>query len=184
MHLQHRYPSTPKEAIRLAMRDIAHEVLQTQTIAIRRHQTTSVPTNGKCAWGRPAQGSGTTDQDLLVEKHYPNGTIRSVDVPILPVNTFLDRLMGDGLISLLALDIEGIDAEIVLDINWRERNVFRVSFEHLHLGEKMGPVLRHLGRNGFMFVGNGLDPNGYDLLYENLKYDRRLNANYPQKAAV
>ena len=107
-----------------------------------------------------------------------------MDVPILPVNAFFERFVGNGLISLLALDIEGIDAEIVLDINWRERNVFRVSFEHLHLGEKMGPVLRHLGRNGFMFVGNGLDHNGYDLLYENLKYDRLLNASRHQKAAV
>jgi len=105
-----------------------------------------------------------------VEKHYPNGTIRAVEIPIISVNKFIERFIGANHVSMLALDIEGIDAEIILDINWENLNVFRVSFEHIHLGENMGNVLRHLARNGYMFIGNGLDTSGFDLMYENMKF--------------
>ncbi len=104
-----------------------------------------------------------------VEKHYPNGTIRSVETPVVSVNQFIERFIGAEQISMFALDIEGIDAEIILDINWREIDVDYISFEDIHLGRNRSAVLRHLGRSGYMFVGTGLDTNGFDLMYENLK---------------
>jgi FkbM family methyltransferase len=104
-----------------------------------------------------------------VQKHYPDGTIRSVEVPVVPINQFIDRIIGVEHISMFALDIEGIDAEILLDIDWRNINVEYVSFEDIHLGRKRIAVLRHLGRSGYMFVGSGLDTNGFDLMYQKLK---------------
>jgi len=105
-----------------------------------------------------------------VEKHYPNGTIRAVEVPILSINQFIERFIGAAHVSMFALDIEGIDADIILDINWKRLNVFRISFEHLHLEGQMSSVLRHLGHNDYMFIGGGLDVNGFDLMYENRRF--------------
>jgi len=112
-----------------------------------------------------------------VEKHYPSGTIKSVEIPIISINQFIERFIGSSHVSIFALDIEGIDAEILLDIQWRGLNIFRLSFEHIHLGSQKDTVLRHLGQNGYTFIGSGLDVNGFDLMYENLKF------NLPQSAS-
>jgi FkbM family methyltransferase len=105
-----------------------------------------------------------------VLKHYPNGTIRTIEVETQDLVGFLRDTVGtERQISLLSLDIEGIDAEILLSIDWRYVNVERLSFEHLHLAEKTDHVLRHLGNSGYMFIGSGVDVNGYDLMYERIR---------------
>jgi hypothetical protein len=40
-----------------------------------------------------------------------------------------------------------------------------LSFEHLHLGEKKNDVLTHLKNNNYVFLGLGVDYNGYDYLF-------------------
>ena len=57
--------------------------------------------------------------------------------------------MNIGEIELLALDIEGIDAEILLDLDLSKLNLKYLSFEHLHLGNKKASVLNHLTKCGY-----------------------------------
>jgi hypothetical protein len=68
-------------------------------------------------------------------------------------------------IELLSLDIEGIDAAVLLDVQFDEVNVSYLSFEHIHLGDARERVLHHLSTNNFDFVGQGVDHNGFDYLY-------------------
>lgn len=75
-----------------------------------------------------------------------------------------------GVVELLALDIEGIDAEVLLDINFNNINIKYISFEHLHLGDKDHSVKMHLNNSGFEYLGLGIDYNGYDSLYKKLSY--------------
>ena len=70
-------------------------------------------------------------------------------------------------IELLALDIEGIDAEVILDLDFNNMNLKYLSFEHLHLEDKRNDVLQHLDNHNFRFLGNGIDHNGFDYLYVN-----------------
>jgi hypothetical protein len=71
----------------------------------------------------------------------------------------------DGFTELLALDIEGIDAEVILDIDPRVIKFRYISFEYIHLDHSEDDVYEHLSKNGLIFLGKGLDHNGLDHLW-------------------
>lgn len=100
-----------------------------------------------------------------VLKHYPQGTLHSFDAPCEQVSDVLAKFSQGATISLLALDIEGIDAEVLLSIEWSDLACDSVSFEVLHLGSSMEDVKRVLVAAGFVPAGDGLDPSGYDRLF-------------------
>ena len=107
---------------------------------------------------------------LHVQKHYgENCELKTFTVPVRQLETFLNDVNKEQ-IELLSLDIEGIDAEIILDANFSNLDIKYLSFEHLHLGEKRNDVLYHLDTNNYEFLGNGVDYNGYDYLYINRNY--------------
>jgi len=105
-----------------------------------------------------------------VLKHYPHGNIKSIQVKTINFLELLNQVTEGAPIELLSLDIEGIDGDILLETDWRYVNCKNLSFEHLHLGDRLQPVLRHLGKCGYMFIGNGLDVNGFDLMYEKINF--------------
>lgn len=105
-----------------------------------------------------------------VEKHYgKNCDIKYFVIQVKQLENFINDITNEE-IELLALDIEGIDAEIILDINFNNLNIKYLSFEYIHLGNKRENVLQHLSNNNFEFLGNGVDHNGFDYLYINKKY--------------
>lgn len=100
-----------------------------------------------------------------IQKHYGETCI--LDKFIIPVK-HIENFINDVTIEeveLLALDIEGIDAEILLDINFNNLKIKYLSFEHLHLGKDKEDVLNHLNNNNYDFLGDGVDHNGFDYLY-------------------
>ncbi len=104
-----------------------------------------------------------------VMKHYPHLSIG--DLQVVPIATtdlaaFLRDAVGDDEIELLCLDIEGIDAEVLLDTDLSALNVRFISFEHLHLGAQTEAVQSHFEAAGFAKVGSGVDHNGFDWLYQ------------------
>ena len=104
-----------------------------------------------------------------VTKHYPHSTsIETVTVDCLSLVEFLEQNVGDAQIEMLAMDIEGIDADILLGNNWSNIGCSFISFEHLHLGDKHDEVITHLNNNGYQYAGNGLDVSGFDYLYKKL----------------
>jgi FkbM family methyltransferase len=103
-----------------------------------------------------------------VLNHYRNDDtiIASFLVPTININDFLNKYVGNDKIDLLSLDIEGIDTEIVLELNLDNVNIKYLSFEYIHMGDKLVYVKKHLECNNYNYVGLGADYNGFDYLYK------------------
>jgi hypothetical protein len=80
------------------------------------------------------------------------------------LETLLFFVAADTDIDLLCIDIEGLDAEVILDTDWQHTSVRRISFEHLHMAQAGQAVIQHLSKAGFTSVGRGIDHNGYDTM--------------------
>jgi len=87
-------------------------------------------------------------------------------IPVKHLDNFINEIITEE-IELLALDIEGIDAEIILDIDFNNLKLKYLSFEHIHLNADKENVLKHLQNNNYHFLGLGLDHNRNDYLYIN-----------------
>jgi FkbM family methyltransferase len=105
-----------------------------------------------------------------VLNHYYNNdkVIESFLVPAININKFLNQQIGNDEIELLALDIEGIDTEIILDINFIDNNIKFLSFEYIHMGDKLDKVNKYLNENNLEFIGKGIDHNDFDHLYKKI----------------
>lgn len=104
-----------------------------------------------------------------IQKHYGDDCeINKFTIPVKNLEEFINEVTTEE-IELLSLDIEGIDAEILLDLNLNNIKLKYLSFEHLHLGTNMENVLKHLQNNNYTFLGSGVDHNGFDYLYINNK---------------
>ena len=102
-----------------------------------------------------------------IYKHYgENCELNKFIIPVMYIKDFLTQVTSDE-IELLSLDIEGIDAEILLDIDFNALQLKYLSFEHLHLGRDRANVIRHLNDSNYKFLGLGVDHNGYDYLFVN-----------------
>jgi FkbM family methyltransferase len=98
-----------------------------------------------------------------VRDHYPTEEIKSKVVECKTLKDLLNETVGgDAVIDLLALDIEGIDADVVLENDWNTIKCRYISVEHLHLGEKKQEVQQQLINAGYQYNGNGIDHNGFD----------------------
>ena len=105
-----------------------------------------------------------------VQKHYgEHCELKKFTTPVRHLDDFIDEVAKGEEIELLALDIEGIDAEILLETNFDTINIKYLSFEHLHLGDNKENVLAHLKNNEYEYLGLGIDHNGFDYLYKNKK---------------
>ena len=105
-----------------------------------------------------------------IQKHYgDNCELDKFIIPVKQLENFIHEITTEE-IELLALDIEGIDAEVLLDINFNNLKFKYISFEHLHLGNYKESVLNHFKNNNYEFLGLGVDTNGYDYLYIDKKY--------------
>lgn len=104
-----------------------------------------------------------------IQKHYGDCTLDKFIIPVKHLEKFINEITTEE-IELLSLDIEGIDAEVLLDINFNNIKIKYLSFEHLHLGESREAVLNHLKNNNFEYLGLGVDHNGFDYLYINGRY--------------
>jgi FkbM family methyltransferase len=98
-----------------------------------------------------------------VKKHYPNALIKRIEVETKTAKEIFDTSPP---IDLLAIDVEGIDREIMLDIDWLSSPCRRVSFEYVHFGGGAGEVYNKLETAGYLRTGYGLDPGKFDLMYE------------------
>ena len=107
-----------------------------------------------------------------VLKHYDTldkSELKLLKVGSIDLESFIYNTAGTEEIALIALDIEGMDAEIILDTDFSKFNINFISFEYIHLGEKSNDVYKHLEKCGFYHVGYGVDHNGYDYLYRRLQ---------------
>jgi len=101
-----------------------------------------------------------------IQKHYgAHCELKDFAVPVRHLEPFLNEVTK-GQIELLALDIEGIDGEVILDLEFEKLKLKYLSFEYIHLGSLELPVKVYLEKNNFVFLGKGVDPGGGDHLYK------------------
>ena len=106
-----------------------------------------------------------------IYKHYGmNCELKKFSIPVKHLDNFINEITT-GDIELLALDIEGVDAEVLLDTNFNNLNLKYLSFEYIHLGENKTNVLNHLNNSNYHYLGLGIDHNGFDYLYINKRFD-------------
>ena len=101
-----------------------------------------------------------------IQKHYgENCELKNFIIPVKNLENFINKITTEE-IELLSLDIEGIDAEVILDLNFDNIKLKYLSFEYIHLGNDTQNVLSYLTNNNFKYIGTGVDYNGYDYLYK------------------
>jgi FkbM family methyltransferase len=97
--------------------------------------------------------------------HHDEDKIKSFTVPCLTLHELFEKYNITELDWLL-LDIEGLDAEILLTTDWKPYKIRRIEFEQLHLG-KYGSAVYN------MFIGLGYKQvnslHEYDWAFENYK---------------
>jgi len=98
-------------------------------------------------------------------KHYGNDCeLEKLSIQTRSLESLINEITTEE-VELLALDIEGIDAEVILDLDFNNIRLKYLSFEYIHLIEKFNDVYIHLTNHKFVFLGKGVDHNGYDVLF-------------------
>jgi beta-1,4-mannosyl-glycoprotein beta-1,4-N-acetylglucosaminyltransferase len=83
--------------------------------------------------------------------HLVGGTIETFEVPCISLEQLLDKHNVKEL-DLLAIDLEGMDGEVLLNLDLQKYNIKKIEFEQLHLGETRDRVESHLLKNGYSRV--------------------------------
>ena len=69
-----------------------------------------------------------------VKKNYKDlDRIKFKYIDCVKINEFLDRNFNNEIINFFSIDIEGMDYEVIQDINLEKYEIINFSFEHLHL---------------------------------------------------
>lgn len=85
------------------------------------------------------------------EQFYQQGEIKSFYAPCMSLSQLFKKYNIKELDWLL-LDIEGIDAEIILSFEWDKYNIKRIEFEHLHLGDKKNLIKEMFLDKGYIQI--------------------------------
>ena len=104
-----------------------------------------------------------------VKKHYPNSTINSFKIKALNINEFIENYVSNR-IDYLSIDLEGIDYEILMKIDFLKTSIENISIEHLHLSKSQKKIMiNHLNKHGYSYCGNGYDHQNFDYLFKRKK---------------
>lgn len=99
-----------------------------------------------------------------VLKHWNGAEVKEMNVH---VKTLEDLLDSYSLLNIdwLLIDVEGLDAQIVLGFPWSKFNIKRVDVEHLHLGKDREKVESLFSRLGYEKT-ESIDLYGYDMAFK------------------
>jgi hypothetical protein len=78
-----------------------------------------------------------------------DGEIKSFTVPCITMEDLFEKYQIEELDWLL-LDVEGIDAELLLSFDWKKYKIKRVEFEHLHLGNHKDQIRKMFLEMGYI----------------------------------
>ena len=101
-------------------------------------------------------------------KHYKNLTLENLkyfEITTINLNDVINIFVRKNPIILLAIDIEGIDSEVILSTDFSKFNTVLISFEYIHMGPQLEKIKQHFEDCGYEHIGFGLDPNCFDYLY-------------------
>ena len=102
----------------------------------------------------------------LVKKHFPKGKIEKKTIECTRISKFF--LKNDIIkIDYLSIDIEGMDYEVLLNLDLNQFSIKNISFEHLHLTfwQKIKLILK-LIKHDYYFSGMGFDLRKSDWMFK------------------
>ena len=102
-----------------------------------------------------------------VKKHYPDAELATFTSECRGVNEFLVAVADIQSHCFLAIDVEGLDFEIMMSMSLENLSGLKwISFEFTNLSIcQILQILRKLKRNGYTYHGRGVDIGGFDLLF-------------------
>jgi FkbM family methyltransferase len=105
--------------------------------------------------GKPLEGrlhllrKASFDRDQVLRFSEGGENIATIEVPCVGINELLARHFSDRRLSLLALDVEGHELEILREVDFSSFRIGAVLFETWNLGDRREEVLSVLRRNGY-----------------------------------
>ena len=106
-----------------------------------------------------------------VKKNYKDlKKIKFKYIDCVKINDFLNKNFKNKVINFFSIDIEGMDYDVIEDINLKKFEITNFSFEHLHLNiyQKI-KLFRKFLKFGYSYNGSGLDHNDFDWTFQKKK---------------
>lgn len=106
-----------------------------------------------------------SNSKAFVKKHFPNGIIEKKTTDCLKISEFFKNNKITN-IDYLSIDLEGMDYEVLLNLDLNFFLIKNISFEHLHLSffEKIKIVYK-LIKHDYYFSGMGFDLRKSDWMF-------------------
>lgn len=103
----------------------------------------------------------------VIKKHvadyYDESSIRSIDMKCYSLERLLNKYNITD-IDYLFIDVEMLDADIILNFPLERYNIKNIQIEYLHIGDKVEAVEKKMSALNYIKV-NGIDVQGYDKLF-------------------
>ena len=110
----------------------------------------------------------------FVKKHYPNSKINKKTVKSKKISEFFKK-NSISKMEFLSLDIEGMDFEVLFNLNLKKFDIKNISFEHLHLSFwQKCKIIKKLTDNGYFFSGMGFDLRKSDWMFSKIGKSKKL----------
>ena len=106
-----------------------------------------------------------------VKKNYKDlDKIKFKYIDTVKINDFLYKNFKNEIIDFFSIDIEGMDYDVIQDINLKEYEIINFSFEHLHLNfyQKI-KVFKKFLKFDYSYNGSGIDHNDFDWTFRKRK---------------
>ena len=105
-----------------------------------------------------------------VRKHYPKSEIKYLEIETIKISDFLSYYFKNKMIESLSIDIEGLDFDVIMDIDLDNISIKNISFEYLHFSKlQKKKMINHLISKGYSYNGFGIDHNNFDWLFTKKK---------------
>ena len=91
-------------------------------------------------------------------------------IDCVKINDFLDENFNNKVINFFSIDIEGMDYDVIEDINLKKFEITNFSFEHLHLNvyQKI-KLFKKFIKFDYSYNGSGIDHNDFDWTFKKKK---------------
>ena len=101
-----------------------------------------------------------------VRKIYPNTKIKKMKVRTKKIKDFI-KIFDNKKIDYFSIDVEGLDFQILMDIDFKKYDITNLSFEHRHLSIKEKYLITNkLVSAGYSYNGFGVDHNNQDWAFK------------------
>lgn len=101
----------------------------------------------------------------FVKRHFPNSVIKKKKVNCIRISEFLENNRIKK-IDYLSIDIEGMDFDVLINLDLSKFKFKNISFEHLHLSfVQRIRIVSKFFKNDYYFTGMGFDIKKSDWMF-------------------